>query len=290
MGGQQAPPGVTMPRADCVQYTEQMDGSIADALRSRRLAAGLSLRHVARSAGISPSYLVALEQGRNPTTGKPSSPSPPVLAALGRVLGIDRSELFELAAPRSRSPHVLLYQTGPAQASPDTAARRLFGEAVDRWVEVPRASAPERGLAELEALLADRRPASTAPRLGLIFGAAARPRRHDVPSLIAAEATWEADVAAVCRRALGAAPVANVCVYRETDIRRRADGVDPLASALELVRTHPLVAVADSRAEITTGAAAIERILVGLAPAETRAGTWGELAHAAALGLAGERA
>jgi transcriptional regulator with XRE-family HTH domain len=244
---------------------------------------------VARAADISPSYLVALEQGRNPTTGRPSSPSPPVLAALGQVLGIGRSALFELAAPPSRSPHVLLYQAGPRPASPGAAARRLFGAAVDGWIEVARPSAPERILAELEALLVDRRPAAGPPRLGLIFGAVARPRRRDLPSLIAAEATWEADVAAVCRRVLGAAPVANVCVYREREMRHRAGGADPLASALELVRTHPLVAVSDSRAGVATGSAAIERILTGLAPAETDSGTWRELAHAAAIGLAGER-
>ena len=284
-----SPSAIRSPCSRAVQYTERVPGSVGDTLRGRRLALGLSLRHVARAAGISPSYLVALEQGRNPTTGKPASPSPPVLAALGRVLGIGRSELFGLAAPPSRSPHVLLYQTGSGQVSPGAAARRLFGEAVDGWIEVPRASAPERGLAELEALLADRRPAPTVPRLGLIFGADARPPGRVLPSLIAAEPTWEADVATVCRRALGAPPVANVCVYREADVRRRADGGDPLASALELVRTHPLVAVSDSRAGVTTGAAAIERILSRLAPDETDPGTWRELAHAAAIGFAGER-
>jgi transcriptional regulator with XRE-family HTH domain len=266
-----------------------MEGSIGDVLKTRRLALGLSLRHVARAADISPSYLVALEHGRNPTTGRPPMPSPPVLAALGRVLGINRSALLELAAPPSRSPHALLFQTGSGPGSPGEAARLLFGEAVDGWVEVGRPSAPERALAELEALLAECRPAARAPRLGLIFGAGLRPRRRDLPSLIAAETTWESDVADVCRRALGVEPVANVCVYREADIRRRAGGADPLASALELVRTHPLVAVHDSGAGLTTGSAAIERMLAGLAPAETEAGTWRQLAHAAAIGLAGER-
>ena len=266
-----------------------MDGSIGDTLRDRRLALGLSLRHVARAADLSPSYLVALERGRNPTTGRPPMPSPRVLAALGRVLGIGRSALLELAVPPAPSPHVLLYQAGSGPGSSGEAARLLFGEAVDGWVEVPRASAPDRALAELEALLVDHRPAAGRPRLGLIFGAASRPRRRDLASLIAAEATWESDVADVCRRALGAGPVANVCVYREADIRRREGGADSLASALELVRAHPLVAVDDPRSGVTTGSAAIERILAGLAPAETKAGTWRELAHAAAIGLAGER-
>jgi transcriptional regulator with XRE-family HTH domain len=272
-----------------VQYTERMESSIGDTLRNRRLALGLSLRHVARAAHISPSYLVALEHGRNPTTGRPPVPSPRVLAALGGVLGISRSALLELVAPPARSPHTLLYLTGSRPGSPGEAARRLFGEAVDGWIEVGRPSAPEHRVAELEAVVADHQPAGGARRLGLIFGMGARPPRPDLASLIAAEATWESDVADVCRSVLGVEPVANVCVYREADILRGADGADPLASAVELVRTHPLVAVHDSRSGVATGPTAIERMLAGLAPAGTNAETWRQLARAAAIGLAGER-
>jgi hypothetical protein len=40
---------------------------------------------------------------------------------------------------------------------------------------------------------------------------------------------------------------------------------------------------------VATGPTAIERMLAGLAPAGTNAETWRQLAHAAAIGLAGER-
>ncbi len=271
-----------------VQYTERMGESIGELLKGRRMELELSLRFVAREAGISPSYLVALEQGRNPTTGRPPMPSPRVLAALGRVLGIGRTTLLELAAPQPPSPHVLLYQTGARPGSPADAARRLFADAVDGWLEVP----PPGGtgpLAALENSLVGHRGASSASRLGLMFGARPRHRRGaDLRADIDREATWEEDVAEICRHALGVEPVANVCVYREADIRRRADVLDPLTSALELVRTHPVVAVQGSSTGVVTGPRAIERVLGGVAPPTTDPDTWRELVRVAAVGLASE--
>ena len=295
--------------------------SLGGVLRNRRLALGLSLRHVARVAGISPSYLVALEQGRNPTTGRPPMPSPRVIAALGGALGIARSAILELAAaPPSSSPHVLLYQAGARTQSPAEAGRLLFGDAVDGWVEVVspdapeedpaddirlrvvgplgsrpagrQAYAPERALAALEALLADHRDVVSTPRLGLIFGAASRSRGRgsDLCTLLRSEATWESDVASLCRRVLGIEPVANICVYREADLRRRARESDPLTSGLKLIRAHPVVAAQCSPNGVVTGPAAIETMLVGLAPPETEAHTWKELAGAAAIGLVSDTA
>lgn len=268
-----------------VQYTERMDDSIGELLKSRRMELELSLRFVAREAGISPSYLVALEQGRNPTTGRPPMPSPRVLAALGRVLGIGRTTLLELAAPQPASPHVLLYQTGARPGSPADAARLLFADAVDRWLEVPPPGGT--GLqAALEESLVSHRDASGASRLGLIFGARPRYRRGgDLAADIEREATWEEDVATICRHTLGVEPVANVCVYREADICRR-DDPDPLTSALELVRTHPVVAVQGSATGVVTGPRAVERVLGGVAPPTTDHDTWRELVRVAAIGLA----
>jgi transcriptional regulator with XRE-family HTH domain len=272
-----------------------MGEMLGEVLRTRRLALGLSLRHVAREANISPAYLVALEHGRNPTTRRPPMPSPRVLAALGGALGIGRTTLLAVAAPPPRPVHVLVYQTGAAPEPPTAAARLLFGDAVDGWVEVvdphaPRAYAPEWALATLEAVLAERPEVSGTPRLGLVFGAGPRVVRRpgDLGRLVESEATWETDVAEVCQRVVGAGPVANVCVYRERVVRRREPGRGPLTSGLALIRAHQLVAVQDADAGVTTGPPAIERILTGLAPAEAEAGAWRELAQAAAIGLAGD--
>jgi transcriptional regulator with XRE-family HTH domain len=263
-------------------------------LRCRREQLGLSLREAARRIGISPSYLVALEQGRNPTTGRAPMPSPPILAALGQVLGIELAPLLDLAGVRSsRSAHLLLYQTGTAARSPAVAARRVFAGQVDAWIEIvdPRASndvAPDRVLEALADILADptRRPTPT--RLGLIFGANSSAVRSmpNPAALLESEATWEHDVAALCLAALGVEPAANVCVYRDAEIRELGDRLDPLATALGLVQTHPRVAVEDRHGSVATGPIAIEAILGAARPAGVRAGTWASLATAAALGMA----
>ena len=96
---------------------------LGDMLRQRRDRLGLSMRETARRIGISPSYLVALEQGRNPSTGRPPVPSPKLLVALGRVLEIDLTALLDtVGAAPSPSVHLLLYQTGSTRSSPVEAA------------------------------------------------------------------------------------------------------------------------------------------------------------------------
>src|SRR6185312_2427798 len=94
-------------------------------LRRRREQLGLSMRETARRIGISPSYLVALEQGRNPSTGRAPIASPPILAAIGRVLDLELGTLLDASgAPTSPSPHLLLYLIGAGDPSPLEASRR----------------------------------------------------------------------------------------------------------------------------------------------------------------------
>jgi transcriptional regulator with XRE-family HTH domain len=262
-------------------------------LRVRRERLGLSMRETARRIGISPGYLVALEHGRNPSTGRPPMPSPPILASIGQVLGIELATLLDVAgAPTARSAHLLLYQTGPEQLSALDGARRAFAGRVDAWLEVvaPRSHESERtpaALAEIVATAdwrADR-------RVGLIFGAGSNPLRsaRSPEALLRSEATWEDDVAAACRPAFGAGPAANVCVYREADVRGLAR-VDPLTTALGLIQTHPHVALQDPSGAVTTGPAAVEAILVGVRPAGIGAESWAALATAAGVGFQRETA
>jgi transcriptional regulator with XRE-family HTH domain len=290
-------------------------------LRRRREERGLSMREAARRVGISPSYLVALEQGRNPSTGRAPVPSPPILAAIGRVLDIDLATLLDaVGAPTSRSRHLLLYQTGAGYKSPLEAARGLFAGQVDGWIEMvdPRSSdhaesppddvlvrrrwplSPVRSeslfetagtLAGLSSALAKVPLSSPPPRLGVIFGgSSAVLRTIDNPRvLLESEATWERDVGAEFRAALGAEPAANVCVYREADIQELAARLDPLATVLRLIQTHPHVAAQDG-SSVTVGPAAIETILAAARPAGVSSETWESLARAAAAGLAREAA
>jgi hypothetical protein len=216
-------------------------------------------------------------------------PSPPVAAAVGRVLGIETAALLDLlGAPTVASTHLLVYQAGEAGRSA-MAARRFFGDRVDTWLEMadPRLTGPPERAREA---LAERLEATRVPgagRLGLIFAesSAALRAADDPRAALACEDTWEDDVAATCRAVLGAAPVANVCVYREADLQELAVRLDPLTAALALVRAHPHVVAEDRRGGVTGGPAAVEAILTAARPAGTSFGTWAVLAGAAAIGL-----
>ena len=277
------------------------------------------MREAARRIGISPSYLVALEHGRNPSTGRAPVPSARILAAIGGVLDIELATLLDASgAPTSSSAHLLLYQTGTGHQSPLEAARRFFAGQVDAWIEIvdPRASddaesppddvlVRKRGplswarpgshvfetprvLAALSDVLAEAPRSSSRPRLGIIFGANSALLRsiENPPALLEGETTWEHHVGAEFRAALGVGPAANICVYREADIQELAARLDPLATVLSLIRTHPHVAVQDGSGIVTTGPAAIETIVAAARPAGVSSETWESLARAAGVGLA----
>jgi transcriptional regulator with XRE-family HTH domain len=251
-------------------------------LGQRRRALGISMRTAARRAGISASYLLDLEHGRNPSTGRAPMPSPPVLAALGDVLEIDVAALLHAAGvPQRRSAHMLLFQVGRGRLSARDGARRAAGGGIDTWIEVPGAARGD--AAEIVARLAG---LGVAGRIGLIFGAHANVlgSADDPAAVLERERTWETDVAAVYRTVFGGEPAANVCVYRESDIRALSR-IDPLRAVLDLAQTHPHVAVQERGGELTVGPAAIERILASARPAAIRPDSWARLSAAAAVGL-----
>lgn len=256
-------------------------------VRRRRGQLGLSTREAARRIGISPSYLVSLEQGRNPSTGRPAVPSPKVLVAIGQALEIEFETLLDaVGAAPSPSVHLLLYEIGSAHRSAVAAARQVFADRVDVWVE-----ARAHGLLGTEGLagVLERAPRSGPERrLGMVFGdnSALLRSMEDPLALIESEATWEQDVADACREALGVVPAANVCVYREADLQELAVRLDPLAAALRLIQTHPHVAVSEPGGRVTSGPAAVEQILTAARPAGISSGTWESLSRAAAAGLA----
>jgi hypothetical protein len=182
--------------------------------------------------------------------------------------------------------HLLLYQTGSAHSSPVDAATQLFAGRVDVWIE-----ARAHGLLGTEGLagVLERAPRSGPERrLGMVFGDNSTLLRsmEDPLALIESEATWEDDVADACRHALGVVPAANICVYREADLQELGLRLDPLAAALKLIQTHPHVAIQEPEGRVTTGPAAVERILTAVRPSGVSSGTWESLARAAAAGLA----
>ncbi len=66
-------------------------GSLAVALRTHRVAAGLTLREVERRTGISNAYLSQLENGHT------TNPSPRLLEKVADAFGCSYSELMEAA-------------------------------------------------------------------------------------------------------------------------------------------------------------------------------------------------
>ena len=290
----------------------EVDRVLGEVLRDRRAQLGLSLREAARRIGISPSYLVALEQGRNPSTGRAPVPSPVILAAIGHVFGVELRDLLDACgASVPQSAHLLLFQTGRSYRSPVAAARQVFAGRVDGWVEIADPRAPTDAASTDDILvrapgplglpagrrvydasethgafadvLAEGRPQPGA-RVGLVFGANSLLLRSlgDPSAVLASETTWEFDIAALCQASFGAPPTANVCVYRDADIKKVGDRLDRLEALIGLFRTHPRVAVEDGRGRLTTGPAAIEAILLGARPPGVTQRAWRSLASAAA--------
>jgi transcriptional regulator with XRE-family HTH domain len=287
---------------------------IGSILKERREELGLSMREAARRIGISPSYLLAVECGRNPSTGRPPTPSPQVLRAAANVLAVPlRHLLGETPSAPPGSAHVLVYQTGGRHRSALPAAKRLFGDAVDLWVEVvdPRRGEGSEQSPDVLAIrgpygLGARRAGSfnasepidavcrvlrdadaSRKRVGIIFGATSAILRvlPDLTTLLDSEKTWDQEVSQAVSDVVGSAPVANVCVYRQADIEEAGSRIDPLATLLSLVESHRHVVAQGRGDEIVTGPVAIERGLVAARPPGVSSDTWRVISKAAAVGL-----
>jgi transcriptional regulator with XRE-family HTH domain len=284
-------------------------------VRSRREELGLTVRGAALRIGISASYLVALERGRSSPGGRPPVPSPPVLASIARVLGVELQTLLDaVGVSEPRSGHLLLIQRGRGYRSPLEPVRRVVGDRVEAWIEFvdprgrekpaalggqlvlrqrPRQGSmtsweTSRALRPVSEVLAEESTSLSGRRVGVIFGASSAVLRsvENPTALLESEESWEQDVRETFRETLGAEPVANVCVYRESDIEELAPQLDPLDTVLRLVEAHPHVAVEEPSGEVTMGPAAIESVLASARPVGVSSGTWRSLARAAAAGLA----
>ena len=78
---------------------------IGTRLKERRVAAGMSLREMAREADVSPSFLSQIENGK-------SQPSVATLFSFANILGVKIDELFDDDATESATPDVPLMEVG----------------------------------------------------------------------------------------------------------------------------------------------------------------------------------
>lgn len=278
-------------------------------MRVRREQLGLSRREAARRIGISASYLLALEAGNNPTTGRPPQPSPTVLVGIADALELDSHLLLQaVGGTPAASVHAAIYDTRARPASAIAAARVMFPDTVEQWVEVsdPRQhQQPDDGVvridgplglsadsssfqpsAAIQALVHELRGrGASGRRLGIVFGQASAALRltGDI-AVLDSEDTWEQDVAAAVHEGIGQPPSAIVCVYRKADLHALAPTMDPLGVTVQLLHAHPLLAAVTGH-DVLTGTVAAEHILLAARPHGTEEHPWGLLARAAAAGI-----
>jgi len=297
--------------------------SVGDVLRARRAELGLSMRAVARAAGVSPSYLGAVEAGRNPATGRAPVPSVRVLARLAVVLSVDLASLLAavgVEAASAGAPHTLLYVLASRPVDVVEHVARLHGDTTERWVVIPdprdpppaagldervlvrcswplgadpypdRVLDPQRVVDALERSLRDAASAAGSARVGLVIADCSAVMRWvtNPETEVAFESRWVDDVEHVFAATLRRPPTANVCVYHHDDIEALALQADPLAIGLGLLRAHTTVAAVDPAGEMRTGAPAARLVLGALKPAGVATQTWADLCGAAAAGLVRE--
>jgi transcriptional regulator with XRE-family HTH domain len=118
-------------------------------VRQRRLALRLSVRALADLAGVSPSYISAIETARNSTTGRAPEPSIGVAERLLRALDLPFTHLARLCERGEDRPvdacnHLLLYRLGGGRGRLRPILDQLFDDSVDQWfcIADPR-GAPE---------------------------------------------------------------------------------------------------------------------------------------------------
>lgn len=287
-------------------------------LRARRRRLGLSVRGVAAAAGLSPSYVSALEAARNPTTGRPAAPSLRVLTAVAGALSLPAAELLDLAGPLTASlaacdhDHRLLYVRRPRPAPVIEAIDELYGDAVRRWLHIPdprepvpdgRTDAviawpwplgadpyPDRALEPARISAALRRGLErAAPELGdepagIVIGDCSAVMRWVVnpEDEIAFEARWAGEVSSIFAEVLGRPPAANVCVYHRDDLEALMPRIDAVGTAMTLLRHHDSIAMLDAAGTIRTGPAAAAAVLGDARPVGVSTHAWTQVAEAVA--------
>ncbi len=263
---------------------------LARALSNGRAAAGLSTRELSRRAGISQSYVVALERSRDSAAERTPTPTVDVVARLAEAMGVEPHALYASSLRRTGQ-HVLLVVDGRA-SSPLRLAQRATGDHSVQWLiaastnhlahhpATPRVDLRRDGRstydpAAITAALRDElqaiRPDVEGRQLGLVFAetSAVMSTLDDPDTVIQFEHIWDQVVRSAAAEA-GAHAAWNVCVYELEALRRLADPVD---ATLDLMRSHHTV-YNTRRSRITSGFQAALQILEHLRPDTESRSDW----------------
>jgi transcriptional regulator with XRE-family HTH domain len=251
----------------------------------RRLA--LTTRDLARLAGISQAYVVALERPAGYTGRAGPTPTIDVVGRLAHALGVEVVDLVAAALRPPAGRHVLLVADGTSD-SPVQLVRRCITAPVDKWLCAAPASRsravqpgdatpirlhrhrrriydPRRVAASLTSELERVDTAGAAKlagqRLGFVFTemSGLLANVDDPMNVIGFEEHW-ANTVADASASVGACVDWNICVYAADDLLALAD---PVESLRRLVRTHDAV-WATFENEVVSGTSAGHRIATRL--------------------------
>jgi len=290
---------------------------IARLVSDRRAQLGLSVRELARRAGVSASYISAIESGRSSSTGRPPLISLEVATGLASALDIDVKSIVAAGTQRlvnDHSAHVLLYSLDGANVDVMAALDERYGDRVDHWLHFADPREPisslakqtvvswsfgqypyESSLLDPDALIAAVENAVVmnahvlrGKRVGIAITDCSAVMRYvsNAATEVELETRWHDEVKRIWRTHLGSDPVIDVCGYSQRDLLALGLTIDQLSTALDLIRRHDEVLVLGDDGNLFTGPSSVRRVLAGARPVGASEDSWTVLVHAAAETLA----
>ncbi len=260
--------------------------AFARIIANARQRANLSTRELARKAGISQAYVVALERARPTGVGPGPTPTVDVLARLAHALAIGPGQLFQQSM-RPVGRHVLVVVNNASESIMDSVCA-LAGSGTDTWLSAGsigdhhalpvrlrrnQRTHYERNVikASLQSEMERLAPSIAGERIGLVFTEMSEVMKalRNPEALVEFEHRW-AEVVSTAAARVGAHAAWNVCVYETAAVRALAD---PATAAIELIQSHDTVwSIEHDR--VTVGKTGVRRIAELLRPEHVTATAW----------------
>ena len=241
-------------------------------------------------AGVSQSYVVALEGSRSSRDGVGPVPTIDVLVRLASALGQTPTDLLSQATAAS-GPHVLLIVDSATTLAAHVTTTLVDG--VDTWISAgeradtvtsghhidlhhakANAYKPEAVAAAIERGLHGLSPSVAGKRVGVVFSESAQVLLGSTDTIVDFEHDWGHVVSRAAWSA-GALVAWNICVY-ELDVIKRMS--DPLRCSLDLITSHDTVWTTNGHTVLRNRDGAM-RLLRHLRPTNTAAADWRAFCH-----------